>query len=197
MVAILLSAGLSSRMPQHKALLPWGDTSLIRFQIETLKKAGIAYVVVVLGFNEWDIRREISNLEKVQIVINPDYEEGKTTSIKIGVESAQNLNPNHILLLNVDQPRSHQVIKNIIKFHSDSVKGITVPRFKSKGGHPVIFNESYISSILQIREETLGLKEIMADNKHDVGEFDMDSEEILIDMNTEKDYNTAKLFFEL
>ena len=35
----------------------------------------------------------------------------------------------------------------------------------------------------------------MLDNADDIGDFFADSEEILIDMNTEAEYNSAKLFF--
>ena len=35
----------------------------------------------------------------------------------------------------------------------------------------------------------------MLDNADDIDEYDQDNEEILIDMNTEEEYEAAKLFF--
>jgi CTP:molybdopterin cytidylyltransferase MocA len=47
--AILLAAGESTRMGQPKALLPWGDVTLIEYQVRELRAAGVDDVVVVLG----------------------------------------------------------------------------------------------------------------------------------------------------
>lgn len=48
--AILLAAGLSSRMGQLKALLPWKGRTLIQYQIEQMKQAKINEIVIVLGY---------------------------------------------------------------------------------------------------------------------------------------------------
>ena len=67
--ALLLSAGFSSRMHRHKALLDWGGTTLVRYQIDTLLKSGLDEIVVVLGANETNIRPEIHHLVNVTVVV--------------------------------------------------------------------------------------------------------------------------------
>jgi molybdenum cofactor cytidylyltransferase len=47
---ILLAAGGSTRMGRPKQLLPWGNQTLIEYQIQTLQKTGNP-VNVVLGSN--------------------------------------------------------------------------------------------------------------------------------------------------
>ncbi|MFL2644306.1 MAG: NTP transferase domain-containing protein [Dehalococcoidia bacterium] len=193
--ALLLSAGLSSRMHRHKALVDWGGRSLLRYQVDTLLQAGLDQIVVVLGANQSNIRPEIDNLDNITVVVNQDFENGKTTSITTGAEALQELAPDDLMILNVDQPRSAEIIQDIVRFHNHSKKGITIPRFKSKGGHPIVLSASYLDDLKLVKESTLGLKQLMLDNADDIGDFFADSEEILIDMNTEAEYNSAKLFF--
>ena len=104
--ALLLSAGFSSRMHQHKALLDWGETTLVRYQVDTLLNAGVDEIVVVLGANETNIRPEIEDLVNVTVVVNHKYEQGKTTSIVTGAYALQEITLDDLLILNVDQPRS-------------------------------------------------------------------------------------------
>ena len=193
--ALLLSAGFSSRMHQHKALLDWGETTLVRYQVDTLLNAGVNEIVVVLGANETNIRPEIDDLVNVTVVVNHEYEQGKTTSIVTGACALQKIDLDDLLILNVDQPRSSEMIQNIVRFHNRSEKGITIPRFNAKGGHPIILKSSYLDELKLIKESTLGLKQLMLDNADDIHEYVQDNEEILIDMNTEAEYNSAKLFF--
>ena len=193
--ALLLSAGFSSRMHQHKALLDWGETTLVRYQVDTLLNAGVDEIVVVLGANETNIRPEIDDLVNVTVVVNHGYEQGKTTSIVTGACALQEITIDDLLLLNVDQPRSSEMIQNIVRFHNRSGKGITIPRFNAKGGHPIILKSSYLNELKLIQESTLGLKQLILDNMDDMDEYFQDNEEILIDMNTEEEYEAAKLFF--
>jgi molybdenum cofactor cytidylyltransferase len=193
--ALLLSAGFSSRMHQHKALLDWGETTLVRYQVDTLLNAGVDEIVVVLGANETNIRPEIDDLVNVTVVVNYEYEQGKTTSIVTGACALQKITLDDLLILNVDQPRSSEMIQNIVRFHNRSGKGITIPRFNAKGGHPIILKSSYLNELKLIQESTLGLKQLILDNMDDMDEYFQDNEEILIDMNTEEEYEAAKLFF--
>ena len=163
--ALLLSAGFSSRMHQHKALLDWGETTLVRYQVDTLLNAGVDEIVVVLGANETNIRPEIDDLVNVTVVVNHEYEQGKTTSIVTGACALQKITLDDLLILNVDQPRSSEMIQNIVRFHNLSQKGITIPRFNAKGGHPIILKSSYLDELKLIKESTLGLKQLMLETR--------------------------------
>ena len=47
--AVIAAAGLSSRMKSFKPLLPLADDTIIGTLIDTLKQAGVADIVVVIG----------------------------------------------------------------------------------------------------------------------------------------------------
>ena len=93
----------------------------------------------------------------VRCVINRDFMQGKTTSIKAGVRAiagpdndpdADPDNPDagpagggSILLLNVDQPRGAPVIRRALAAHQSGAGAgalITIPTCRGKGGHPII-----------------------------------------------------------
>jgi molybdenum cofactor cytidylyltransferase len=92
-VAVLLAAGESRRMGQLKALLPWQGVSLLLYQVNALKDAGVDRVVVIVGHQAERLQTIVEGQEGVSLVFNPDYLEGKTTSIKAGVKAAAARNP--------------------------------------------------------------------------------------------------------
>src|SRR6516162_640258 len=69
--AILLAAGRSRRMGAFKPLLPFGKQSVIEHCIQTLRRAGIDRIVVVLGHRAEDLRELLRNAP-VCFALNPD-----------------------------------------------------------------------------------------------------------------------------
>jgi molybdenum cofactor cytidylyltransferase len=87
-VAVILAAGLSSRMaPQNKLLLDFGGEPLIRRLARQVLAAQVAQVFVVLGHDRWNVRKAISDLP-VTLVENPDYTGNQMTSVRAGVLAA-------------------------------------------------------------------------------------------------------------
>ena len=58
--ALILSAGLSSRMGKTKALLDWHGRKLIEFHIDVLRDIGIRNINLVLGHDKEKITETIS-----------------------------------------------------------------------------------------------------------------------------------------
>ena len=127
--AILLAAGESTRMGQLKALLPWQDLTLVEYQIQSLQRAGVAEVVLVVGHRGDDVAAPVKGNPRIKAVDNPDYRQGKTTSVKTGLRhlsaSAQG-----ILVLAVDQPRPPGIIAAVIAAHRQGMheEGMALPR---------------------------------------------------------------------
>jgi CTP:molybdopterin cytidylyltransferase MocA len=82
---IVLAAGASSRMGRPKALLalPGGERLAAR-QARLLRDAGCARALVVLGA---DADRIAAALPEVEIVVNPDWEKGRFTSLQAGLRA--------------------------------------------------------------------------------------------------------------
>lgn len=190
-VAILLAAGESRRMGCLKALLPWEGTTLLAHQISVLLQGGADRVVVVVGHRAEELKPIMQDWAGVSWAFNPDYAEGKTTSIKAGLSA---LGPNQldaILILNVDQPRSADTIQYVLQQHRDSGKQITIPTYLGKGGHPIVMDPVLLSDLRSITEETLGIKAVVRDHLNLSQRVDAETAEVLWDLNTPEEYQKA------
>ena len=192
-------------MGRLKALLPWGDRTLLEHQIGSLLSAGVSTVVVVVGHRRDELEPLIEGIEGVSHVYNPDYRRGKTTSIRAGLRALASVphdEDDALLLLNVDQPRSAETIRRVIGLHDGSHTGrrggfqtrpylITIPTHAGKGGHPVVLSASLIPELAEISEDTFGLKAVIRDHAAETRRVEVDSSEILLDLNTPEEYERA------
>ena len=189
--AILLAAGESRRMGELKALLPWQGQSLISHQVGALSDAGVDRIIVVLGYRHEELEAELQGKAGTEQVLNPDYLLGKTTSIKAGLRALEKNLPESLLLLNVDQPRSSAVLSEILRRHRAASPLITIPTHGGKGGHPVVFDGALLDDLSRIEEETQGIREVVRRHSHGIQRSEMDTPEILWDLNTPEQYQAA------
>ncbi len=187
-IAILLAAGESRRMGQLKALLPWQGTSLLKHQVTSLRAGGVDRVVVVLGHRSDELKAELAGIEGVAWQLNPDYLQGKTTSIKAGLSTLGTEQLDALLILNVDQPRNADVIRSLLKEHLSQGSLITIPTHNGKGGHPIILSQSLLDELREIDEETYGIKAVVQRHLDATRRVEMDTPEVLWDLNTHEEY---------
>lgn len=190
-VALLLAAGESSRMGSLKALLPWKGTTLLDHQITALRSAGIHKVIVVLGHRSESLQPILQGREGVTGTVNPDYAQGKTTSIKAGLSALAPDEPAAILILNVDQPRSPETIGELLRRHREAEALITIPTYRGKGGHPIIMDSALLEDLRSISEETLGIKAVVRAYQERAQRTEMAAAEVLWDLNTPEQYQQA------
>ena len=201
--AILLAAGESSRMGRLKALLPWRGQPLLRHQVSALRDGGADRVVVVLGHRAEDLIPLLEGLDGVNWMLNPDYLQGKTTSIKAGLSTLTSSLPlegegqgggesvRDIILLNVDQPRSAADIARILETHRAGDCSVTIPTCGGKGGHPIVLSAELLDELLAIDEESQGVKAVVQRRPESVNRFPLENPEILLDLNTPEQYQLA------
>ena len=190
-LAILLAAGESSRMGQLKALLPWRGQPLLRHQVSALREGGTDRVVVVLGHRAEDLSSLLEGLDGVDWVLNSDYLQGKTTSIKAGLAALDPLVVDEILLLNVDQPRSGRDVAHILQTHRAGDCSVTIPTCGGKGGHPIVLSADLLDELLAIDEASQGVKAVVQRRPEAVNRFPLENPEILLDLNTPEQYRQA------
>lgn len=190
--ALLLAAGESSRMGSLKALLPWLDTNLLDYQITALLQAGISRVVVVLGHRAETLKATMENRDNVTWILNPDFIQGKTTSIKAGLLALASDKPVAILILNVDQPRSPETINDLLLRHLETGSLITIPTYQGKGGHPIILSSALLGAMRSITEENLGLKAVVHSHESKTQRLEMGTPEVMWDLNTPEEYQEVQ-----
>jgi molybdenum cofactor cytidylyltransferase len=149
--AILLAAGESSRMGQLKALLPWGDRTLLEYQIDQVAASCCQMLVVVLGHEAERLRELVGEHPGLDlgIVENRDYQSGKTSSIRVGA-TALPPDLSAIIVLTVDQPRPAWMLDRLIAERERLTAPVAVPTFGGRRGHPPIFAGELRSELLAV-----------------------------------------------
>lgn len=100
---ILLAAGGSRRLGRPKQLIEFQGKTLIRGATEALLDAGCSPIVVVVGHDAETLKQELSDLD-VEIVENPEWEKGMSTSIRVGVSHIRDSEVEGVLVALCDQP---------------------------------------------------------------------------------------------
>jgi molybdenum cofactor cytidylyltransferase len=194
---LILAAGQSSRMHEHKALLPWGNSTIIEWEIKCLQSAGISDIFVVLGYNYKNITKLIANLD-VNIIINENWITGRSSSIAkaiIEVIKVTELKKiSHLLIQNVDQPLSNEIITQLTLFiKENNLKNkieVLQPIYKEKITHPVVIHKSVFKNLLRVEDYKLGLKEVIKDLKRTT--IAINSPLLTFNINTKQDYRNAQ-----
>src|SRR5687768_15780931 len=99
-------------MGRLKPLLPWGDTTLLGWQVQQLLDAGAEEVLVVLGHAAGEVGAAVPATARA--VINASYSEGRASSLRTGAEAVTEP-VDAILVLSVDQPRPAWVARLLIQ----------------------------------------------------------------------------------
>ncbi len=184
--ALVLAAGESKRMGSPKQLLPFGDTSIIETLIQNIGKSYVDHTIIVLGARYEEISEKISKYP-VTISENRDYKKGMFTSVQQGLKDLPDQTGSIIVLLG-DQPMiSASLMDRLIDAHRHSDRGIAVASYKGKRGHPVMFDLKYRSEISGMGPDK-SLRDFLGVHWDDVLEVELDSPEILRDIDTPEEY---------
>ena len=188
--AILLAAGESKRMGKLKQLMPLGGKSILEHSLDSLLHSRVGEVILVLGSEAEAVRKKVA-ARPVRITVNPDYRQGMSTSIAKGLDSVSD-KAGAMMLALADQPFiDSRVINRLIDEFDTHNKGIAVPVYQGRRGHPIIFAIKYRGELLELSGDTGG-KEIIDRHPDDVLEVSVDSEDIHIDIDDMSSYLREK-----
>jgi molybdenum cofactor cytidylyltransferase len=184
--AILLAAGQSKRMGELKQLMPFGQSTIVEQAVDNLLGSAVDEVIVVVGYKAEDVMKAIA-AKPIKLVINPDYEQGMGTSIIAGLKSVHS-RARGIMLALGDQPLvNSQTINRLIEEFYSHDKGIAVPTYQGRRGHPIVFAITYKEQLLELRGD-VGGRQIIEDRPDDILEVAVDSESVVADFDTTDDY---------
>lgn len=183
-VAIVLAAGASTRMGRCKALLPWQGETLLSYQIRQWLGIGV-WPLVVLGPHNVAAARP--HLLEQTAVINPHPELGKTESIQLGLRHLPR-DWDWVAISAVDQPRPGWVYQRLRASHTLTPARITVPIHHDRMGHPVLFRADLTADLMQIQEQTWGLRQVMETYRSEIQRVPIADPVVWADLNTPQRY---------
>jgi molybdenum cofactor cytidylyltransferase len=193
--AVVLAAGMSTRMGRNKLLLTFRDKPLVVHAVDTLLASEVGEIIVVLGHESekvWDRLGDnngrVSDEDqrpRVRLVENPDYREGLSTSVRTGVQ-AVSPEADAIMIYLADQPllEAADVNRIIAAFAVAKAEGktIVVPFFKRERGNPVILDASLRDSILGIVGD-VGCKGVIKRYPEKVYALEMENDHVVRDVD--------------
>lgn len=184
--AIILAAGESKRMGFAKMLLPFRGRTMLGTVIDIVINSGVGNTLVVLGEENEKIS-EIVKKFPVKYCYNYNYKEGMLSSVQSGFRNLP-ADFQAVLVFQGDQPLiSPSTGSGLIDAYRTSDKGILVPVFMKKRGHPLLLDRKYRDEIEMIDPER-GLRSLVENNSGDVLEVETDDPGILKDFDTFDEY---------
>jgi len=193
---IVLAAGKSTRFGKNKLLYKIGEHTVIERVVRAALGSEADEVILVLGHDAERVRRELAGAE-CKLVYNSAFEEGQSSSVKIGVAlAAEHSEAAMILPGDIALIRS-EAIDKVIEEYRRTGNSIVVAAYQGRHGHPILFDKSLFREIAQINEETQGLKAIVKRHREQIRQVEVGSPEVLFDLDTEEDIRRLSTFSEI
>ena len=186
--AIILAAGQSGRMaPENKLLLPFQRKTIIQCVMNEIIPSNFQQILVVIGF-EKDRLIQILRDYPARFYYNPDYEQGMSTSIRVGVSQTKPDVDGYAIFLG-DMPWIDQsMLKTLIQsFYTRPEAAIVFPAFGKRQGNPVIFSKKYKKELLSLKGDRGG-RSIIKRFSDQIIEVQIKNERLLLDIDTWEDY---------
>jgi len=189
LTAIVLAAGSSRRMGKNKLLLPYRGGPLLAYVTGNILSAKVGPVIVVTGHDAGQIGEALKGLQ-VQLIHNPMYDTGMTSSIQAGVNAAGG--DGYMICLSdmaLIRPEEYRLLKNAFdKEYRRDKACIIQPVYDNQTGNPVIFSAAWRQAILE-HPGPEGCKSILRSHTDNCYQVEMPTSGILQDVDWPEDYD--------
>jgi len=146
-------------------------------------------VIVVLGHDDENVRSVLSvheDDERCEFVVNHDYKEGMSTSLKKGVTSMED-NMDAAMFILGDMPFStSEVMDKLIDSYRASCASICVPYIKEKRGNPAIIKRDLFPRIMELTGD-IGARDIIERSPELTLKVLLEDETTQVDIDTKDD----------
>jgi molybdenum cofactor cytidylyltransferase len=188
--AVILAAGVSSRMGEPKQLLRLGGKTLLEQVLENAHSAAVDEIVVVLGAAAENIRRRI-DLSRIKVVINSSYQQGMGTSLGAGLAALDPAISAALILLG-DQPFVRPAtLDRICGEYRRSHAQIVIPLYNGFRGNPVLLARSVFPEVMGLRGD-VGCRAIFGNHLQGIVKLPVDDVGILLDIDSKADFDKVQ-----
>ena len=196
--AILLAAGLSTRMGAFKPLLPLAGKPLILRVIDSLRNSGaIGDILVVTGYRAAEVEGALVDAG-VRAVFNPNFERGEMlSSVRAGISAlaARGGRPEGFVLAFADQPAVlSSTIRALVAAFQAQKSSLALPQYTGRRGHPLVLSTALMPEIAALGPaETL--REVIHRHLPRAALVTVDDRSVLDDLDTPEDLARAQAAF--
>lgn len=193
-VAVVLAAGGSTRLGQPKQLAPIAGRPALAYTLDALRASSVDGITVILGHRADEIAAAV-DLSGCDVVQNPAYTEGQSTSVKAGVRSLGD-DVGAALMTVGDQPTlSPAVVDALVAAYRSTGGPWIVPVYrgpdgKSDWGNPVLLARASWHWLDMLKGDT-GARSVLRKQMDIVIELPVDAP-APIDIDTPEDYERVR-----
>ena len=181
--AVVLAAGLSSRMGRNKLLEDIGGKPLVRRVVEAAQASAADPVVVVTGSDTEAVSKALDGL-LIGIVENDAYAMGLSESLKRGLKTLpQNCDGALVLLGDMPDVSVALIDRLIAAFDPAEGRAICVATHGGRRGNPVLWARRFFPEMLAL-EGDVGAKSLMGLYDDLVREVEAPDDAPLVDLDT-------------
>ena len=180
--AVVLAAGLSSRMGSNNLLADWRGKPLVRWTVESALASEARPIIVVTGHESAKVETALKGLD-VLFVHNLHYASGLSSSLKTGIHTVPGNCDGAIVLLG-DMPEiSPSLIDRLIAaFSPADGRSICVSVHENRRGNPVLWSRRFFPEIEALSGD-VGARELVTAHEDLVCDVDADGA-VLRDIDT-------------
>lgn len=181
--AVVLAAGLSSRMGSNKLLRLVAGKPMLRHAVEAAMASAADPVLVVTGNQQAEIRTVLNGLP-VEFCENPDFSTGLSSSLRRGLSALPD-DCDGVLILLGDMPgvTADMIDRLVAAFDPAENRSICVPTHQGARGNPVLWSRDFFAEMLRLEGDT-GARALLARHPEQVCEVEMDDDAPLTDIDT-------------
>ncbi len=167
---------------------------MLAVTLDCLRHSRVRGVILVLGYRADEILRRLE-LDGVRVVINHQFAEGMSSSIREGLKALRG-DEEGVLIVLGDQPLTRtDTVDVLLRAYNESRALAVVPSFDGRWGNPVLVDLSLREQMESIVGDT-GCRELIR-GLEDVLVVDVDDPGILVDIDTEEDLHKAREMLEV
>jgi len=192
LAAVVLAAGLSSRMKENKLLLPWKNSTVIGWVISQLMKAELSRVFVVTG-RDANLVESLTSIPGVKHIYNECYGDGEMLhSLQAGLKSLPD-EVNAALVVLGDQPQIEiETIRLVAREFEDNPNSkLILPSCQNRRGHPWIAAREMWDEIISM-EPPDNLRNFLQRHSGEITYVLVNTTTIFADIDTPQDYQESQ-----
>ncbi len=181
--ALLLAAGKSSRMGSNKMLEEIDGRPMVARTAQRLLSSHARPVIAVLGNMADEVDAALGKLP-VERVLNADFADGLSTSVKCGI-AALPPDIDGVIICLGDMPliTGRDIDKLIAAFNPLEGRAIVVPVRRGKRGNPILWASRFLPEMASLSGD-VGARHLITEHAELVTEVEMDSDGVLVDIDT-------------
>ena len=185
---VLLAAGRSTRMGgPNKMLADANGQPLVAHAVKAALASQAVEVVVVLGNMADQVKAAITAAvpaAHLRFVVNPDFAQGLSTSVRTGIEAlGKDIDAAIVQLGDMPGVTSSLLDRLMAAFSPVEGRSICVPTVAGKRGNPVLWARRFFAEMSRVEGDT-GAKHLIGEHADLVCEVEMTGEAAITDIDT-------------